>query len=264
MSGPLESLVDRVIAQVRARGSKRPALIGVGGAQGSGKTTLCSRYVQAHPRIAHFSLDDVYLTRAERERKARAVHPLFLTRGPPGTHDLALAERIVASLESASARQMVRLPRFDKACDERADETLWPPFEGAPDAILIDGWCLGALPLSGDLDAPLNALERDADPDGRWRRAVAAALAGEYQTFFDRFDAAIHLKAPSWEIVRVWRGQQEQELRGRALSDEESAALDRFVMHYERVTRAMLGGGHRARWIVHLDDARRATRVEEI
>jgi D-glycerate 3-kinase len=84
-----------------------------------------------------------------------------------------------------------------------------------------------------------------------------------YQPFFAAFDAMVYLKAPSWEIVRRWRGQQEEETLGRALTPEEHEALDRFVMHYERITRSMLAGHHMARWIVHLDDARNVVRVEE-
>jgi len=262
--GKVQQLIRDVIGGVRTRRSERPALIGVGGAQGSGKSHQCRAYAERHPRIAHFSLDDIYLTRAERLDMARDIHPLCATRGPPGSHDLGLADRVIAELEDPSGKQKVKLPRFDKVTDDRAPEANWPVFEGLPHAILVDGWCMGAAPLDpASLDAPLNALEREQDADGGWRRMIAAHLADDYQTFFDGFDAMIYLAAPSWEIVRTWRGEQEVETRGRPLTAEENAALDRFVMHYERVTRAMLAGRHRAQWIAHLDEARGVTRVEE-
>jgi D-glycerate 3-kinase len=259
----LPALISQLIRETRALHPDRPALIGMGGAQGSGKSYQCRAYAAAHADVAHFSLDDVYLTRAEREALAAEIHPLCATRGPPGTHDLDLADATIASLENPSRTQRTPLPRFDKRTDDRAPKVAWPVFEGLPHAILVDGWCMGAAPLGDDLTAPLNALERDEDVSGLWRAFGAAFLADAYQTFFDGFDALIYLQAPSWKIVRIWRGQQEEETLGRPLNAEENAALDRFVMHYERVTRAMLAGHHSAGWIVHLDEARNVARIEE-
>lgn len=258
------TLIYDVITKIRTRPSRRPALIGVGGAQGSGKSTVCWLLEAANRgRFAHFSLDDVYLTRAEREALATEVHPLCTTRGPPSTHDLDLADRTIASLETPAGAK-TPLPRFDKARDDRAPEETWHVFRGLPEAILVDAWCMGAKPLeAGDLSEPINALERNEDTDGVWRRFTAERLGEEYQTFFEGFDALIYLQAPSWEIVRVWRGQQEEQMLGRALTADEAAALDRFVMHYERITRSMLAGNHSAKWIVHLDEARNVMRIEE-
>jgi D-glycerate 3-kinase len=154
------------------------------------------------------------------------------------------------------------LPRFDKASDDRAPESQWPSFAGRPEAILFDGWCLGALPDEMG-PAPLNALEAEEDAEGRWRALINADLSERYQAFFDAFDAMIYLKAPSWEIVRRWRGQQEAETMGRPLTADDETRLDRFLMHYERITRSMLAGRHRARCVVHLDEKRNVVRVEE-
>lgn len=260
----IPTLIYDVIQKVRARPSDRPALIGVGGAQGSGKSTVCWLLTQSNkPRFAHFSLDDVYLTQAERAALAAEVHPLLATRGPPGTHDLDLADRTIASLETPGGAR-TPLPRFNKSKDDRAPVESWEIYSRLPEAILVDGWCMGAKPLDeAALNAPINALEADEDPNAAWRKHVAARLADDYLTFFEGFDALIYLQAPNWEIVRAWRGQQEEQMLGRPLTAEESAALDRFVMHYERVTRAMLAGGHMAKCIVHLDEARKVVRIEE-
>jgi D-glycerate 3-kinase len=69
----------------------------------------------------------------------------------------------------------------------------------------------------------------------------------------------VHLQAPNWEIVRRWRGQQEEQLLGRALTPEENAKLDRFLMHFERITRSMMAGGHVACITVELDETRIAS-----
>lgn len=259
----IPTLLYEITQRIRAHAPHKPALIGVAGAQGSGKSYQCRAYAAAHPAVAHFSLDDVYFTKAERAELARRFHPLFATRGPPGTHDLELAQRTIAALRaSTSPLDTVALPRFDKANDDRAPETEWTRFKGRPGAILFDGWCLGALP--GELGgAPLNRLEAEEDRDGRWRARVRTELAEHYQPFFAAFDALVYLQAPNWETVRRWRAEQEEETLGRALTSEDETRLDHFLMHYERLTRSMLAGHHSARWIVHLDERRNVVRVEE-
>lgn len=255
----IPTLIYGLIQQQHARNPDRPALIGVAGAQGSGKTTACKLLEMANrPRFAHFSMDDVYLTKAERQRMAREAHPLFATRGPPGTHDIDIAVATLIALKIASPDQDTRFTTFDKASDDRAPKSEWPSFRGRPEAILVDGWCLGA--LAPERSAPLNAVER-IDNDGVWRDTQAAYLENSYADFFDRFDAIVYLKPPSWDIVRAWRGQQEEHMLGRALTEDENAKLDRFVMHYERITRSMMAGGHAPATVVSLNENRDVLRV---
>ncbi|MGH7018489.1 MAG: kinase, partial [Brevundimonas sp.] len=174
-------LLDAVGALVAAHATPDHApLIGIAGAQGSGKTTL-ARLAAERLGAAHLSLDDVYLIKSERETKGRAVHPLFAVRGPPGTHDLALLERTVEALRAAGPDDCTPLPAFDKLADDRRPQAEWPLFAGRPSAVLIDGWCLGATAQADtELAAPINALERERDGQGAWRRAVNAELAGPY------------------------------------------------------------------------------------
>jgi D-glycerate 3-kinase len=275
VSGEIADLLAHVIAEARAANPDRPALIGIGGAQGSGKSYQCRAYAAAHPRVAHFSLDDVYLTRADREARGAgisealegiAIPPdMFTTRGPPGTHDITLAVGTIARLCRPFP---TRIPSFDKRADDRRDESEWAIFEGPAETILFDGWCMGARPPRNWSNGPfpddaLNELEAE-DRSGFGRFEIYNELNQQtYQRFFATFDALIYLRAPSWEIVRNWRGQQEEETLGRPLSPEENLALDRFVMHYERITRAMLAGHHSAGWIVHLDEERNVVRVEQ-
>lgn len=250
-TGLFRDLIDAA----RARNLDRPPLIGVAGAQGSGKSYQCRQFAMSHPRVAHFSLDDVYFTRAERERLARQFHPLFLTRGPPGTHAIGLALSVIAALRQAGPETETALPCFDKAADDRAPQERWPRFRGRPEAILFDGWCLGASPVALG-SAPINDLEAREDADDAWRARIRADLAERYAPFFAAFDATIYLRPPSWEIVKRWRAEQEAENLGRALTPEDHARLDRFMMHYERLTRSMMAGGHGAGWVVELDEAR--------
>ena len=231
-------------------------LIGFAGAQGSGKTTL-ARAAAERLGAAHLSLDDVYLTRAEREAKGRAVHPLFAVRGPPGTHDLDLLTTTVAALRAAGSDDSTPLPSFDKLTDDRRPAAEWPVFAGRPTAVLVDGWCLGATAQAeADLAEPINALEREQDGQGVWRRAANAELAGPYAELFTGFDAVLFLKAPSFDAVLDWRCEQEAGLLGLSPADlppQRRAALAVFIQHFERITRSMLAGGVRADMTIALD-----------
>ena len=243
-------LLDAVGALIAAHA--RPnhiPLIGIAGAQGSGKTTL-ARLAAERLGAAHLSLDDVYLTKAEREAKGRAVHPLFAVRGPPGTHDLGLLEATVAALRAAGTADRTALPTFDKLADDRRPKAEWPMFAGRPTAVLVDGWCLGATAQADvALAAPINALERERDGQGAWRRAVNAELAGPYAEAFARFDSVLFLKAPSFDAVLDWRCEQEAGLLGLPPTDlppTRRAELAVFIQAFERITRHMLAGGVRA------------------
>lgn len=256
----LVDLVGGLIARGPRDGSARPPLIAVVGAQGSGKTTL-ARAAADRFGAAQISIDDVYLTRAEREALAREIHPLFVTRGPPGTHDLILLQDLIDRLSAAGPDDETRIPDFDKRGDDRLPVDRWRAFRGRPAATLIDAWCLGALPQDeAALAEPVNALERERDPDGVWRRAVDGFVAGPYADFAARFDAVLFLRAPGFEVVLDWRGQQEADLLGVPPADLPPAERERlagFIQYFERITRRMLDGGVRADVTVKLDRNRK-------
>jgi D-glycerate 3-kinase len=249
----LVALLGRLIAD----GPKdRPPLIAVVGAQGCGKTTLARAAAERFGAV-QISIDDVYLTRAEREALAREVNPLFSTRGPPGTHDLGLLQQLIDALSAAGPADETLIPDFDKRGDDRRPVADWRIFRGRPSAILIDAWCLGALPEeAAALVRPVNALEADHDPDGGWRRAVNGFVGGAYADFIARFDAVLFLRAPSFDGVLDWRCQQEADLLGVVPADLPSAERERlagFVQYFERITRRMLDGGVKAHVVVQLD-----------
>lgn len=249
----LVDLVGRLIAD----GPKvRPPRIAVVGAQGSGKTTL-ARAAADRFGAAQISIDDVYLTRAEREAMGREVHPLFVTRGPPGTHDLTLLQRLIDALSAAGPDDETPIPDFDKRGDDRRPVEAWRAFRGRPSAILVDAWCLAALAEdAAALAAPVNALEADHDADGGWRRAVNGFVGGAYADFIAGFDAVLFLRAPSFDVVLDWRCQQEADLLEVAptsLPAAERARLAGFIQYFERITRRMLDGGVTADVVVQLD-----------
>ena len=226
--------------------------VGIGGGQGAGKSTLC-RLVEAAgkalgTRVVVLGLDDFYLTKAERQELARAVHPLLATRGPPGTHAVADLRRALATLRKPGE---IRVPRFDKGADDR---TAFATLRGPADVVVVEGWCVGAPPAETAGAAPINALEREHDGDGRWRRYTEQALRGEYARLNAELNAVVFLQVPGLPAVRRWRLQQEAE-RPPAQRMTKSDVF-RFVEHYERVTRRMLATlPNTADVVVELDDA---------
>jgi len=256
-------LADWIAAEQAAHA--RPLVVGLCGAQGSGKST--ATLVIAHLlrgrglAVASLSLDDLYLTRAERQALAARVHPLLATRGPPGTHDIALGEAVIDGLCRAGA---TAIPSFDKAVDDRRPGADWPVFEGPADIVLLEGWCVGAVPQpDAALVQPINDLERQEDAEGVWRRYVNDALA-DYQPLFARLDRLILLEAPSFAVVERWRGEQEAKLRetaaGAASRVMTDAELVRFIQHYERLTRRILEEmSARADAVATLDERRDLT-----
>lgn len=235
-----------VISQCHQR-QGQPLVVGINGAQGTGKSTLSEllkRVLRARQlECVVLSIDDLYLTRAQRSELARDVHPLLQTRGVPGTHDLALGLTLIAALKAADADARIHIPRFDKAQDDRLSMADWALHKGRVDVIILEGWCVGAQPasLAGE---PINRLEQQQDADGRWRAFIEQQLLG-YQRLFSQFDLMVMLKAPSMESVVEWRTLQEQKLQTRTAGEVATgvmsdAALRWFIMHYERLTRIML------------------------
>ena len=235
--------------RVRSAGVARlpVGVVGLCGCQGSGKSTLATllaAWLQAVAglRVLVLSLDDFYLPRAQRLDLAQTRHPLFATRGVPGTHDISALGQVIRALQSREDRA-ISLPSFDKAADDRAPSGLDIRADSI-DLVLLEGWCVGLLPQPTDeLGHPVNRLEREEDPDGVWRTAVNEALTGPYGEVFGLIETLVVLRAPSFDHVLAWRWEQEQKLRARlgegaagqaGLMDR--PALERFLHFYQRLT----------------------------
>lgn len=225
--------------------SRRPYLLGLSGLQGSGKSTLAREMkVQADARgwpSEVLSLDDFYYSRSEREALAHQIHPLLRTRGVPGTHEIELLLSVLAALPHASDKLPVSHPRFDKGRDTRMPPSKWANVTKPPKLVILEGWAIGLRPQTlATLDEPVNALERDEDPDGVWRHWVNKQLRG-YQPLWRKLDVLVVLQAPNWEIVRKWRSEQEEELLARhAPLAMDAETMVRFLAHFERLSRHAL------------------------
>ncbi len=228
----------------RAEKQKTPLKVLINGSQGSGKTTLGDALVMLLARqhqlaAVAISIDDFYLTRQERETLANDVHPLLVTRGVPGTHDLQLAQETLQQLINRDSS--VAIPKFDKAKDDRMATTDWPVIEAPVDIVILEGWCVHAQaqPMQ-ELLEPVNELEAKEDREGNWRHYVNTQLQLDYRDLFQAFDCTVMLKAPSFDCVFRWRQEQEEKLKAKTknrgaglMSDSEIA---RFIQHYQRIT----------------------------
>lgn len=236
---------------------------GLTGLQGTGKSTLAADMAAMARRrglpVVVLSIDDFYLGRRERLALGRRVHPLLATRGPPGSHDLALA---IETLDGLRAGRRMPLPRFDKIADRRLPSSRWPVARDI-DLVVFEGWFLKVPPQpEAALRAPINRLEREEDPTGTWRRWANASLAQDYPALWRRLPWMLFLQGPGFEVVPGWRWQQERTLQaahpGRRAMDH--AQVMRFVQFFERVSRqAMATWPALADAIVPLDGQRRPT-----
>ena len=130
-----------------AEASSRPIIVGLNGAQGSGKSTLSQYLSQMMPMHlgvdCHvLSIDDFYLSKAKRKKLAASVHPLLAIRGVPGTHDVPrLLDALAGFIEPAV--QSVTVPIFDKLKDDRTRRVHKIQKSAKPTIVLFEGWCVG-------------------------------------------------------------------------------------------------------------------------
>jgi D-glycerate 3-kinase len=239
-------LIDEFNTQYQV--NQKTYIIGINGCQGSGKSTLadylCTVVAEKHHlATVALSLDDFYLTKAERIELARKIHPLLAQRGVPGTHDVNLAIDTISSLASGNK---ALITRFDKSMDDRVPEANSETITGHIGLIVIEGWCFGAKPQApNSLIEPVNHLERLEDPDGVYRDYVNTALATQYPQLFELVDSTAMLRAPSFKTVFEWRLEQEQKLIEKLRSTKTDPAsvstmsdqeIRRFIQNFQRIT----------------------------
>ena len=233
----------------RAKQSDRPVIVGLNGAQGSGKSTLSELLAELLPLFFEvdchvLSIDDFYLSRAQRKKLGAAVHPLLATRGVPGTHDCQrLSEALDACSEYSSGE--IALPIFDKLKDDRTKKVQKINIGARSAVVLLEGWCVG-IPAQSSLDlaVPTSSFEFSNDNLGIWRAYVNEQLATVYADLFNRLDYLSMLKPPCFEAVLDWRVEQEVRLiaKRRAVGSDDSLKgmnvkqVSEFVENFRRLT----------------------------
>ena len=228
------------------KSKNRTLLVGLSGSQGSGKSTvsqILKIILQSYFKlnVVCFSIDDFYKTQFERKKMSKLIHPLFMTRGVPGTHNSKMLYNTLKNLKKKKFSTL-KIPKFDKSIDNRLKIKYWQKIKKKPDIIIFEGWCVGAKPQSlKELKKPINLLEKNEDTKLTWRKKVNNELKTNYKNIFKLIDKKIYLKVPSFKYVLKWRILQERKIRSKlkkkTMTNNE---IKRFIMFYERITRNML------------------------
>ncbi|MEK9954179.1 MAG: uridine kinase [Pelagibacteraceae bacterium] len=249
---------------------KRIKIIGLTGGQGAGKSTITQIIklifeIKYNFNVAFFSIDDFYKTLRERETLSKKVHPMFKTRGVPGTHDTKLLSKIFNDLSKKNFKP-VYVPRFDKSIDDRFQKSKWQKISKKPDLIIFEGWCVGAkAQTKKQLLKPINILEKNNDSKLVWRTKVNNELNNNYRKIFSKIDCLIFLKVPNFECVYKWRLLQENKLKltskGKKIMSPKQ--VREFIMYYERITKQMLEDlGKNAYAVLSLDKKHRLSKLK--
>ena len=211
----------------------------IAGSQGSGKSSLSKLiklYLEkfCYKSVVIISMDDFYLSKNQRTQLSKNIHPLFLTRGVPGTHDLELMNKKIKQIFNKEFP--IYLPIFDKVSDTRK-RTYKKVLKA--DVIIFEGWCAGARPVDQNyLQKNFNNLEKHKDKNFIWRNSYNKYL-NEYQKLFSQFNFFIYFQFNQWDHVLNWKYKQELELRDKKKDLGLKKYLREFIQYYEKVSKWM-------------------------
>ena len=211
----------------------RTLVQGILGGQGTGKSTLCLilelilDYLGLS--VASLSIDDLYLTHAERE-ELKLQEPRLIWRGPPGTHDVKLGLQVIEQCLQEDCKAKILMPRFDKSAYNGSGDRTNPEAVKKPDILLFEGWFVGVKPLTEDCfdNCPhpiLTEKDRQFAKDNN-RRLQA------YLPLWDKLDSLIVLYPEDYRLSQQWRKDAERKMMAAGktgMSDEE---IDRFVEYF--------------------------------
>ncbi len=216
------------IAQTRSPRSG-PRIVGLLGGQGSGKTTftrVVSRLLESQGICClALSLDDLYLSWAER-RRLQQQDPRLIWRGPPGTHDLALGQELLAQFRRGEA---IAMPRFDKSLHQGQGDRLPPHPPRAAELLLFEGWFVGVRPLATEPESWPEPIVSEADRS--FARDCQHRLRA-YLPLWAHLDQLLVLQPEDYRWNRLWRQQAERELVARTGQGMDEAGIDAFVSYF--------------------------------
>ena len=228
---------------------KKPFLIGLAGGQGTGKTTTSSilkiileKYF--HLNVFKISIDDFYKTRKERVLLSKKIHPMLLTRGVPGTHDINMMLNFFKKIQSKKFNSL-QLPNFNKAIDDRFAKKYWYNIKKRPDVIIFEGWCVGAKPeKKATLNKAINSMEKKKDQKKIWRKYVNQQLKLKYNDLYSQLNCLIYLKAKNFSLLQKWRLKQENKLWLKSKKTSKHKIMNKedvisFMQTYQRITENM-------------------------
>ena len=229
--------------------NKKPFFVGLAGGQGTGKTTTSSiikiileKYFKLN--VFKISIDDFYKTRKERILLSKKIHPMLLTRGVPGTHDINMMLNFFKKVKNKKFKSF-QLPNFNKAIDDRFAKKYWYNIKKKPDVIIFEGWCVGAKhEKKSSLNKAINSMERIKDPKKVWRKYVNHQLKQKYKDLYSQLNCLIYLKAKNFSLLQKWRLKQENKLWLKSKKTSKHKIMNKddvisFMQTYQRITENM-------------------------
>ena len=229
--------------------NKKPYFVGLAGGQGTGKTTISSiikiileKYFKL--KVFKISIDDFYKTRKERIALSKKVHPMLLTRGVPGTHDINMMLDFFKKSKAKKFKNM-KLPNFNKAIDDRFPKNKWNKINKRPDVIIFEGWCVGArAETNKTLKKSINSMEKANDHKLVWRKYVNQQLKTKYKKLYSQLNCMIYLKAKNFSLLQKWRLKQEHKLWLKTKKKGGHKIMSKgdvinFMQTYQRITQNM-------------------------
>ena len=173
---------------------------------------------------------------------SKKKHPLFITRGVPGTHDITLLNKTIRKLKQKKFRTVL-IPKFDKSKDDRLSKSKWQKIKIKPDIIIFEGWCVGTTHQNNnELKRPINLIEKKYDENLKWRKTVNNLIKKRYKNIFNKIDKLVFLKVPHFNYIMKWRWLQEQKMKLTTKSKKTMSKTEvkKFIMFYERLTKHMI------------------------
>ena len=205
---------------------------GVLGGQGTGKSTLCIilKFIlnALYFSVTNLSIDDLYLTYAERQA-LKLQDPRLIWRGPPGTHDVNLGLQVIEQCLQAGDEPIL-MPRFDKSAFDGSGDRTIPEAITKPDILLFEGWFVGVKPIAEScFDHPPVPIITPADKqfalDNNQRLQA-------YLPLWDKLDYLIVLYPEDYRLSKQWRTEAEHKMIALGKTGMSDAEIERFVEYF--------------------------------
>jgi len=180
----------------------------------------------------------------ERISLSKKIHPMLLTRGVPGTHDINMMLDFFKKSKNRKFKK-IKLPNFNKATDDRFSKNKWNTINQRPDVIIFEGWCVGAKSENNKtLRKSVNSMEKVKDQKQVWRNYVNQQLKSKYKKLYSQLNCLIFLKAKNFGLLQKWRLKQERKLKFNSSKKSNLKIMNKedvlnFMQTYQRITQNM-------------------------
>lgn len=218
--------------------SKRQALQrnliqGILGGQGVGKSTLAKilSLLLTHLgyQVATISIDDLYLTYAERQ-KLKAIEPDLIWRGPPGTHDVNLGIEVLDQCLETGRTEPIWLPRFDKSAYAGQGDRTSPQAINSVDIVLFEGWFIGVQPVAES--SFQSAPEPISNPTAIEFAIKCNHKLKDYLSLWSRLDSLLVIYPEDYRLSKQWRLEAEQKMIATGKTGMSDREIEQFVDYF--------------------------------